>query len=83
MICQKCPFPPDLKHPQTKSFFEKSLKEFMENFPRLISDPELSKKAFIDYGNCKYTIETFIRLNVKGGFRTFSKKKRTMYDDIV
>ena len=58
----------------------------MQNFPRLIGDPELSKKAFIDYGNCKYTIDTFIRLNVKGGFRTLSKKKRTFLygnDDYV
>ena len=74
-ICQKCPFPSDLKNPQTKSFFEKSFKEFLLNFPRLTSDTELSKKAFIHYGNCKYTIDTFIRINAKAGFKVIAKKK--------
>ena len=74
-ICQKCPFPTDLKNPQTKSYFEQSLKEFMLNFPRLIDDSELSKKAFIEYGNCNYTIETFVRINAKAGFKVIARKK--------
>lgn len=67
-IGQKCPFPPDQKM-QTRMFFERNFKSFLQTFPELVCDSELSKKAFIEYGNAKYTVEAFMRINARNGFR--------------
>jgi len=67
-IGQKCPFPSDQKM-QTKMFFERNFKSFLQTFPELVCDSDLSKKAFIEYGNAKYTVEAFMRINARNGFR--------------
>ena len=75
-ICQKCPYPPDLKHPETKRYFDQSVKELMKNFPEFTKNPDLLKTPFIDHGAAKVTLETFVKISSRNGFHNFTKKYR-------
>ena len=53
-----------------------SVKEFMKNFPELTKDANLIKTPFIEHGNSKVTLETFVKISSRNGFHNSAKNYR-------
>ena len=51
----------------------------MKNFPYFTQDPKVLSKAFIDHGNCKVTMETFVKINTRNGFHMATRRYAQKY----
>ena len=72
-ISQRCPSDPDLKNRETKAFFDRSVKQFLLEFPRLVDEAD-ARKALLDHGSCRVTLETFVKISARNGFHSVTRK---------
>jgi len=75
-LCALCPYPLDLKHHPTKTFFNKNFDHFMKSFPQFMDVHGSPLRGLqISHGSATLTPAAYMRLRARTGFTSRCKPR--------